>query len=153
MAAREARNKRADKCVKQMVEEAAKQARENAKLKAKAARKSDSSGTKPTKPRRSWEMHALREIRHFQKSVNLLILLLSFQRLVREVMHSFKPNLRFQSLAILALQEATEQFLVMLFESINLCVIHRKWQTIAPKDFYLVHQLWHIVGINLWWVS
>ena len=59
MAAIEVRNKRADKHVKRMAEEAVKQARENAKLKAKATRKSASSGTKPTKPRHSWEMHAL----------------------------------------------------------------------------------------------
>ena len=72
---------------------------------------------------------------------------------MQEMAQDFRPNLQFQSLAILALQEAAEQFLVMLFESINLCVIHRKQQTIAPKHFYLVHQLWHIAGINLWWVS
>ena len=66
---------------------------------------------------------------------------------MREVAQNFRPNLRFQSLAILALQEAQEQFLVMLFESINLCAIHRKQQTIAPKDFHLVCQLWYIAGI------
>ena len=59
MAAIEVRHKRADKHVKWMAEEAAKQAKENPTLKAKAARKSASSGTKPTKPRRSWEMQAL----------------------------------------------------------------------------------------------
>ena len=59
MAAIEVRNKRADKHAKWMVEEAAKQAKENVKLKAKATRKSAFSGTKPTKPRCSWEMHAL----------------------------------------------------------------------------------------------
>ena len=153
MAAMEVRNKREDKHVKRMVEEAMRQAKKNVKLKAKANRKSASSGTKPMKPRCSWEMNALQEIRCFQKSIDLLIPLLSFQRLVHEVAHSFRPDLRFQSLVILALQEATEQFLVMLFESINLCVIHRQHQTIAPKDFYLVHRLWHIAGINLWWVS
>ena len=145
MAAIEARNKRADKRAKRMVEEAAKQARENAKLKARATRKSASSGMKPTKPRHSWEMHALQEIRRFQKSINLLIPLPSFQRLVCEVVHSFRPNLRFQSLAILALQEAAEQFLVMLFESVNLCAIHRKWQTIAPRIF-----IWFASYGTLW---
>ena len=78
--------------------------------------------------------------------------LLSFQRVVREVAQDFKTDLRFQSAAILALQEAAEQFLIMLFESVNLCAIHRGWQTIAPKDFYLVRRLWHIAGINLWWI-
>ena len=59
MEAREARNKRADEHVRRMAEEAAKQAKRNPTLKAKATRKSASSGTKPTKPRRSWEMQAL----------------------------------------------------------------------------------------------
>ena len=93
MAAIEARNKRADKHAKRMAEEPARQARENVKLKAKAARKSASSNTKPTKARHSWEMHALQEIQHFQKSINLLIPLLSFQGLVHEVPHSFRPRL------------------------------------------------------------
>ena len=74
----EARNKRADEHVKWMVVETAKQAKENPTLKAKAARKSASSGVKPTKPRHSWEMQALQEIRCFQKSIDLLIPLLSF---------------------------------------------------------------------------
>ena len=118
-------------------------------LKAKTPRKSD--GQKE-KPRRDWEMHTLWEIRQFQKGVDLLIPLLSFQRVVREVAQNFKTDLRFQSTAILALQEAAEQFLIMLFESVNLCAIHQGRQTIAPKDFYLVRRLWHIAGINLWWI-
>ena len=59
---------------------------------------------------------ALREIRRYQKSTDLLIRKLPFQRLVREVAQDFKPNLRFQSTAILALQEAAEAYLVQLFE-------------------------------------
>ena len=94
---------------------------------------------------------ALREIRRFQKSVDLLIPLLPFQRLIREIAQDFKTDLRFQSGAILALQEAAEAFLVQLFESVNLCAIHRGRQTIAPKDFYLVKGIYHIAGINLWW--
>ena len=80
----------------------------------------------------------MREICHYQKSVNLLIPLLPFQRLVREITQDFKMDLHFQSSAILALQEAVETWLVGLFESANLCCIHRGWQTIALKDFYLV---------------
>ena len=62
MAVIEAKNKRADKHAKWMVEEAAKQAKENPTLKAKAAKKSASSGTKPTKPRHRREIQALQEI-------------------------------------------------------------------------------------------
>ena len=61
-------------------------------------------------------MVALREIRRYQKSTNLLIRKLPFQRLVREIAQQFKNDLRFQSTAILALQEASEAYLVGLFE-------------------------------------
>lgn len=63
---------------------------------------------------------ALREIRRYQKSCDLLIRKLPFQRLVREIAQAFKNDLRFQSTAILALQEASEAYLVYVF----LIVIH-----------------------------
>ena len=93
----------------------------------------------------------MREIHCFQKSVDLLIPLLPFQWLVHEIVQDFRLNLRFQSSAILALQEAAETWLVQLFESANLCAIHCGWQTIAPKDFHLVKAIHHIASINLWW--
>ena len=108
-------------------------------------------GVKP-KPCRNYALIALHEIRRFQRSVDLLIPLLPFQRLVREIVQDFGMDLRFQSSAILALQEAAEAWLVGLFESANLCCIHRGRQTIAPKDFYLVRRIHHIAGINLWWI-
>jgi len=61
---------------------------------------------------------ALREIRRYQKSTELLIRKLPFQRLVREIAQDFKTDLRFQSSAIGALQEAVEAYLVSLFEGI-----------------------------------
>ena len=97
-------------------------------------------------------MIALHEIWHFQRSVDLLISLLPFQQLVHEIAQDFRMDLRFQSSTIRALQEATEVWLVGLFESASLCCIHRGWQTIAPKDFYLVRRIHHITGINLWWI-
>lgn len=69
---------------------------------------------------------ALREIRKYQKSTELLIRKLPFQRLVREIAQDFKTDLRFQSSAVLALQEAAEAYLVGLFEDTNLCAIHAK---------------------------
>ena len=59
---------------------------------------------------------ALREIRWFQKSTELLIRRLPFQRLVREIAQVFKGRLNFASGAILALQEVAEAYLVGLFE-------------------------------------
>ena len=84
---------------------------------------------------------ALREIRRFQKSTELLIRKLPFQRLVREIASEFKNDLRFQSSAVLALQEATEAYLVGLFEDTNLCAIHAKRVTIMPKDLQLARRI------------
>ena len=75
---------------------------------------------------------ALRQIRKYQKSTELLIRKLPFQRLVREIAQNLDPSLRFQSTAILALQEASESFLVSMFEDINVCVIHEGRVTIQP---------------------
>ena len=69
---------------------------------------------------------ALHEIRRYQKSTELLIRKLPFQCLVREIAQDFKTDLRFQSAAIMALQEASEAYLVGLFEDSNLCAIHAK---------------------------
>src|SRR3954452_17355636 len=84
---------------------------------------------------------ALREIRRFQKSTELLIRKLPFQRLVREIASEFKNDLRFQSSAVLALQEASESYLVGLFEDTNLCAIHAKRVTIMPKDIQLARRI------------
>ena len=84
---------------------------------------------------------ALREIRRYQKSTELLIRKLPFQRLVREIAQDFKTDLRFQSSAVLALQEASEAYLVSLFEDTNLAAIHAKRVTIQPKDLALARRL------------
>ena len=84
---------------------------------------------------------ALREIRKYQKSTDLLIRKLPFQRLVREIAAGFKNDLRFQSAAILALQEASEAYLVGVFEDTNLCAIHAKRVTIMPKDIQLARRI------------
>ena len=84
---------------------------------------------------------ALREIRRYQKSTELLIRKLPFQRLVREVALQFRTDLRFQSTGILALQEAAEAYLVGLFEDTNLCAIHAKRTTIMPKDMQLARRI------------
>ena len=80
---------------------------------------------------------ALREIRRYQKSTQLLIRKLPFQRLVREVAQNISSDLRFQSTAILALQEAAEDYLVRMFENVNLCAIHGGRVTIQPRDILL----------------
>ena len=85
---------------------------------------------------------ALQEIRRYQKSTELLIRKLSFQRLVREIAQDLgKMSICFQSGAIIALQEASEAYLVGLLEDANLCVVHAKRVTIMPKDIQLARRI------------
>ena len=86
---------------------------------------------------------ALREIHRYQRSTELLIRKLPFQRCVREIAQDLHPHLHFASGTILPLQEAAEAYLVGLFENSNLCAIHAKGITIMPKDIQLAH---HILG-------
>ncbi|XP_006902939.1 PREDICTED: uncharacterized protein LOC102864875 [Elephantulus edwardii] len=109
-------------------------------LATKAARKSAlSAGTGGVKKLHCYRPGTvgMREIRRYQKSTELLIRKLPFQRLVREIAQDFRTDLRFQSAAIGALQEASEEYLVGLFEDTNLCAIHAKRVTIMPKDMQL----------------
>ena len=84
---------------------------------------------------------ALREIRHYQKKTCLLIRKLPFYRLVREILMDERTDLRIQSSAVMALQEACEAYCVGLFEDSNLCAIHGKRVTIMPKDIQLARRI------------
>ena len=111
-------------------------------LATKAARKSAPTSGGVKKPHRYRPgTVALREIRRYQKSTELLLRKLPFQRLVREVASEYKNDLRFQATAIAALQEATEAYMVSLFEDSNLCAIHGKRVTVMPKDMQLARRI------------
>jgi len=104
--------------------------------------------SKPRRKRFRPGTRALKEIRKYQKSHNLLIPSLPFSRLVREVAQSTAASttagiqdLRFQSGALLALQEAAEAYLVTLFEDTVLCSIHAKRVTIMPRDMKLARRI------------
>ena len=84
---------------------------------------------------------ALKDIRHYQGSTALLIRKLPFQQVVREITQDIKTGLRFQSAALLCLQEATEAYLVSLLEDSNLCAIHARRVTIMPKDIQLARRI------------
>ncbi|KAK1149898.1 centromeric DNA-binding histone H3-like protein cse4 [Aspergillus melleus] len=94
---------------------------------------------------------ALKEIRKYQRTYDLLIQKLPFARLVREVALELLPadvgsELRWQSHAIQALQEAAEAFLVHLFEDTNLCALHAKRVTIMQKDIQLARRIRGVWG-------
>jgi histone H3 len=84
---------------------------------------------------------ALREIRRYQKTTELLIRRQPFQRVVREIAQELKSDIRIQSSALQALQEAAEAYLVSLFEDTNLCAIHAKRVTIMIKDMKLASRI------------
>ncbi|KAL8802891.1 MAG: hypothetical protein Q9182_003507 [Xanthomendoza sp. 2 TL-2023] len=88
---------------------------------------------------------ALKEIRRYQRTTDLLLRKLPFSRFVREIALSLVPiggeALRWQSQAIQALQEAAEAFMVHLFEDTNLCAIHAKRVTIMQKDIQLARRI------------
>ena len=89
-------------------------------------------------PHRYWPgTVVLREIRRYQKSTELLILKLSFQHLLREILQGYSVGYRVTPAMMMALQEAAEVYLVQLLEDSNLCAIHVKRITIQPKDMQL----------------
>lgn len=88
--------------------------------------------------------NALREIRQFQRSTDLLLRKLPFARLVKEIAENYigvDYGIRWQSNAVLALQEASEAFLIHLLEDTNLCAIHAKRVTIMQKDIQLARRI------------
>jgi histone H3 len=110
-------------------------------LATKVARRSPATGGVKKPHRYRPGTVALGQIRRYQKSTELLIRKLPFQRLVKEVAQDFKSDLRFQSHAIMALQEASEAYLVNLFEDTNLCAINAGRVTIKPKDMQLARRI------------
>ncbi|KAF9057651.1 histone H3 [Panaeolus papilionaceus] len=116
----------------------------------RAPRVSEAEAATAKKPRRFRPgTVALREIRKYQKSTDLLLQKLPFSRVVREITEEMttdtnfrdSASLRWQSSALLALQEATEAYLVHLFEDANLCAIHAKRVTLMTRDIQLARRI------------
>ena len=84
---------------------------------------------------------ALREIRRLQRTTDLLIPRLPFQRLVKEICHNINNELRFSSQGLQALQESSESFLSGLFEDSYMCTLHAKRVTLMPKDMQLARRI------------
>lgn len=84
---------------------------------------------------------ALREIRKYQKSTELLLRRAPFQRLVREIAQDYKIDIRFQGGALAALQEAAEAYIVGLMGDAYMCSIHAKRVTLIPKDIQLTRRI------------
>ena len=94
-----------------------------------------------TKPKFRPGEVALREIRRYQGSTELLIKKLPFQRVVREIFNQISPDLRIQSAALGCLQTAAECYLTQLFEASQLCAIHARRITVMPRDMQLAKRI------------
>lgn len=87
---------------------------------------------------------ALMDIRKYQKSTDLLIPRSPFSRFIREIVASevqFGQDFRFQSSALLAIQESAECYLAQLFEDCQLCAIHAKRVTVMVSDMKLARRI------------
>lgn len=84
---------------------------------------------------------ALKDIKRYQKSTNLLLRKLPFQRLVREIAGEFRNDLRFTKTALEAVQEASEAYLISVLEDAQLASLHTKRITVQPKDIQLVRRI------------
>ena len=105
------------------------------KLNYKPAEKKDKKG-KVVKKSGRWlpGTVAMREIKALQKGTQLLIQKAPFQRLVRDVMDKHKQDMRFRASALEAMQEASEQYLISVFEGAVILQLHRKKKTLIQKD-------------------
>lgn len=108
-----------------------------------AAGKKGPSGAPVVKRKRRYRPGtvALRKIRKFQKSTDVLIKKLPFQRLVKETAQDLKPGLKFQSTAVEALQQAAEAYLTELFQEVNLCALHAGRVTSMLRDIRLARRI------------
>lgn len=107
--------------------------------------KSPSKAAGPKKDRKKPRYHAgtvaLREIKRYQKSTDLLIPRAPFARLVRNIAGDIDNDLRFQAQALAALQEAAEAYCVGILEDAGLCAVHAKRQTLTKADMLLARRI------------
>jgi len=84
---------------------------------------------------------ALREIRKFQKTTELIIPRAAMYRLIREIAQDIKVDLRFTKDALEALHESAEAYMYTMMELTNLCAIHARRVTIMSKDMQLARRI------------
>lgn len=96
---------------------------------------------------------AIKQIKHYQRTTDLLLRLSPFGRLIKEVADTIGLNdgstgYKWKKTAIEALQYAAEAYLVAMFEDTNKTAIHCKRVTIRPEDMHLVRELRGRVNSN-----
>lgn len=81
------------------------------------------------------------DLGRYEHSTAPLIPALPFQRVIKEVVSEFKSDFRIQSSAMMAVQQASEVYMVRVFEGSQLCAFHDKRVTVMPKDILLTMRL------------
>lgn len=116
----------------------------------KPRRSAPATGAPPKKQHR-WRpgTKSLMEIRRYQKTTELLLRKRPFERLVREIMQKFKEDFRITAAALLALQEAVEDYLISKMEDSNRFAIHAKRVTIKPEDLQLASKYQNIERLDM----
>lgn len=84
---------------------------------------------------------ALKEIRFYQKEYGVICSKIACARLFREIAEDEKKGLRWQAAAIMALQEAMEDYLVNLFCDCVIEAIHGRRVTVMPKDIHITRRI------------
>lgn len=119
------------------------------KMDRKKSEKNDKSGVKTSakdpvvkRPRRFKPgTIALREIKKYQKSTELVLQKAPLQRVIKSIMHAYNAQLRMSSTGALIIQEAVEAHIISLLADCNLCAQHARRVSIQPKDFYLARRI------------
>nr|AFY23223.1 histone H3.2 [Hematodinium sp. SG-2012] len=116
-------------------------ASQSRKLQAGSQTEGTDTPCKVLKPRGRVNTKSINEMRRQKRFPQFILRKAPFQALVKEICSEYHENLRMQSMALAALQEASEMYLVNLFEAANQCAIHAKRVTLQPKDLLLARRM------------
>ena|SRR3990167_1058790 len=111
------------------------------KPKASDTKKASQQDTEPTKRKYRPGMRALRDIKMYQRSTNLLLPKAALLRVIRDMTAKIFPEARYSDAAVNAIQNCVESHMIGLFEDTNLCAIHAGRATIMTKDMRLARRI------------
>ena len=101
------------------------------------------------KARRNWAENALKEIREYQRKTENLIPCAAMRRVVRQILHGFVPGAKMQRAALEAVREASEMYLVEMFNLWNILALHAGRVTIKPKDQVAAKKIKRLLNVEL----
>ena len=120
---------------------AIKMAARKLEIQVQAQAEADQQSARPKRHRFKPGPLTIQEIRRYQDATVPILRKKPFVKLVKELSRDFKRELRYQSISMNALAEASEAFLVKMFEEADLCAKHGKRKEITPKDIKLARRL------------